>query len=126
MVCSGSPVTGAGKNGMRQAGRGLQHGEVRARDRRAGILIDLDRDIGRHVFCAWRAVVVDDHHVTEHFRDGGLAADRAAAASEGGLGQQGAEAREVAVVDEFGIGRDEVLDGLAVGRRIGRGGAQPW
>jgi hypothetical protein len=79
-----------------QTGQGLQHGEVRARDRRAGVLIDLDRDIGGHVLRAWRAVVVDDHHVVEHFLDGGLATDRAAAASEGGLGEQGAEAGEVA------------------------------
>jgi hypothetical protein len=61
-----------------------------------------------------------------HFLDGGLAADRAAAASEGGLGEQGAEAGEVAVVDEFGVGRDEVLDGPVAGRRAGRGGAHPW
>lgn len=82
-------------------------------------------DIGGHVLCAWRAVVVDDHQVAEHFLDGVLATNRAAA-SEGGLGEQGAEAGEVAGVDEFGVARDEVLDGPVAGQRVGRGGAYPW
>ena len=78
------------------------------------------------MLAAWRAVVVDDHHVAEHFLDRGLAGDSTSAAGEGGIGEQGAEAGAVAVVDESGVGRDEVLDGPVAGGRVGRSGAHPW
>jgi hypothetical protein len=42
-----------------QVGHRLQRGEVRTRDRRARLFVDLDGDIGGDVLGPWRAVVVD-------------------------------------------------------------------
>ncbi|MFJ8472604.1 hypothetical protein [Kitasatospora sp. NPDC094011] len=58
----------------------------------------------------------------EHPLDRLAAAQRGAAADEDGLGEQVAEAGEVAVVDQFGVPRDQVLDGSVVGcGQVGHG-----
>src|SRR5260221_14049935 len=107
---------------QRQAGQRLQHGEVRARDRRARFLVDFDGDIRGDMLGPGRAVVVDDQHVPEHLLDGIGAANRRAAAREDGVGEQGAEAREIAVVHKLGVSGDQVPDG-PVARRLIAGDA---
>jgi len=63
----------------------LKRGEVRTRDRRTRLLIDLDSEIGRDVFGPWSAVVIDDHVVAEHCLDRLSARHRPGAAREGGV-----------------------------------------
>jgi len=58
----------------------------------------------------WRAVVIDHHVVAEHLLDGIAAADRSGAARKRGVSQQQADGREIAAVDELGVGCDEALD----------------
>src|SRR5216683_7599845 len=98
-----------------QAGQRLQHSEVRARDRRARLLVGLDDDISGDVLGAWRAVV-DDQRVPEHLLDGVWAADRRTAAREGRVGEQGPEPGEITVIHALGVGSDQVLDGPAARR----------
>ena len=81
-----------------QIGHRLQRGEVGTRDRRARLLVDLDRDIGGDVLGAWRAVVIDDEHVLEHLLDRVSATHRPGAAREGGVCEQGADPSEIPVV----------------------------
>src|SRR5437899_517519 len=85
---------------------------------RRSMRVALDGD-GRGDVLGWRrAVVVDDHAVLEHLLDGVSAAHRAGAARERGVCQQGPDPREIAVVHEFGVLRDQVLDGPVTRRRI--------
>jgi hypothetical protein len=54
--------------------------------------------------------LVDDQSVPEHLLADIPAAHRLTTAREDRLGKQGAKAGEVAVVDELGVSRDQVLD----------------
>src|SRR3954471_24947699 len=67
-----------------RSGQRLENGEVRPRDRRARLFVDLARDIGRDMLGPRRAVVVDDQAVPEHLLDRVSAADRPGGARKGG------------------------------------------
>ncbi len=92
---------------QRKVGQRLQRGEVRTGDRGAGGFINLDGEIGRHVLCSWRAVVIGDHGADEHLLDGIATSYRAGAALKSGVRQQNPDRGKITVVDDLGVGRDE-------------------
>ena len=112
------------------AGDGLQDGEVgAARRRRAPSLVDVDEHVGHDVLGPGRAVRETPGGAAVERRVRLLDRDRIAESLEGqgGVGEELADAGEVAEVDELGVGVDELGDGL--GRRLVHGcdcGTDHW
>ena len=89
---------------QREVGQRLQRGEVRTRDRGAGLFVELNGEIRRDMPSPGRAVVIHDHVVPEHLLDGIAAAHLSGTAGKRRVSQQPADSGEIAVVHELGVG----------------------
>ncbi len=101
----------------------LQRGEVRTRQRCAGLFVDLNGEIGGYVLRPGRTVVIDDDDVPEHSLNGVTAAHRSGTANKRRVSEQSADSGEVAVVHELGVGCDQALDRAVA--RFSIGGTHP-
>src|SRR5947209_12337691 len=87
----------------------LQHGVVAAARRRAGVLVDLDDRVGRHVLGSRCSVVHDDQRLPDRQQAGPV--NRVPGANlDARVLEERRRARQVAGVDAFGVAIEEVGD----------------